>query len=82
MIAIKLIKKLLAEELNSGKDSAFQAVKNEPDFVKTIVSDAFEHKLNKLQTLVLRQEVDDFLSECGYRMSLEDWEMYYEKDPK
>lgn len=74
-ISVKAIKNLLKRELSEHKTNAIQALHNAyvPNVQKEFIYIAHSYLENKLATLTTHDELDDFIFECGYRMSLEDW---------
>ena len=72
---VKAIKRILLQELQSFRDGFYSAY---PSFImsdvqKEMVSISFNHLKNRLDRCNSYQELDNFVSVAGYRMSLEDW---------
>ena len=80
IMLVAQIRRFFKEELTIAKNEQWQKNFTEPDWVKEIINDAFNAKLNELKTLETREDFENFIQSCGYRMSLEDWEAYYEKE--
>ena len=72
---VKAIKRILLQELQSFRDGFYNAY---PSFImsdvqKKMVGISFHHLKNTLDRCNSYQELDNFVSKAGYRMSLEEW---------
>ena len=72
---VRAIKSLLKQELNSFRDGFYNAYPKfiMADVMKEMVSISF-HSLNeRLENCNSYEELDDYISFAGYRISLEEW---------
>lgn len=74
-ISIRTLKKMINDELERFKSETLSGLRKivMADAIFEIVSDGFDQKIEKLKTLQSFDELDNFISECGYRMSLQEW---------
>lgn len=72
---IKAIKKILAKELKEFKDGFFKAYPNfiMSDMQKEFIYIAYQVISDKLNACETYEQLNDYISYAGYRMSLKEW---------